>query len=246
MATVGRNEPCPCGSGKKYKKCCMAKETTLDLEAYRAARTEESLRGEIMKFATSARFKDEIVEAFRKFHRDKIDTSLLLGQSPMDNIRFLDWFINDHVHSEKKKRIIELFDEVRGKSLDEDQKTLLEDWLVSHIGAFEVESIEGGTLKLAALFGEETLSFEDKEACDELGKGEIVVARITTSKGEKKLGGAPIRLPADSKQQFIDSIHAEFEKHKEEHPEAELSTFVAENTHLLNALALELVPESSD
>jgi len=23
---VGRNDPCPCGSGKKYKKCCMAKQ----------------------------------------------------------------------------------------------------------------------------------------------------------------------------------------------------------------------------
>jgi methionyl aminopeptidase len=23
---VGRNDPCPCGSGKKYKKCCMGKE----------------------------------------------------------------------------------------------------------------------------------------------------------------------------------------------------------------------------
>ncbi len=22
---VGRNEPCPCGSKKKYKKCCVAK-----------------------------------------------------------------------------------------------------------------------------------------------------------------------------------------------------------------------------
>jgi preprotein translocase subunit SecA len=22
---VGRNEPCPCGSGKKYKKCCLNK-----------------------------------------------------------------------------------------------------------------------------------------------------------------------------------------------------------------------------
>jgi len=21
---VGRNEPCPCGSGRKYKKCCGA------------------------------------------------------------------------------------------------------------------------------------------------------------------------------------------------------------------------------
>lgn len=23
---IGRNDPCPCGSGKKYKKCCMGKE----------------------------------------------------------------------------------------------------------------------------------------------------------------------------------------------------------------------------
>lgn len=23
---VGRNDPCPCGSGKKYKACCMQKE----------------------------------------------------------------------------------------------------------------------------------------------------------------------------------------------------------------------------
>jgi preprotein translocase subunit SecA len=22
---IGRNEPCPCGSGKKYKKCCLEK-----------------------------------------------------------------------------------------------------------------------------------------------------------------------------------------------------------------------------
>ena len=26
--TVGRNDPCPCGSGKKYKNCCMRKNTT--------------------------------------------------------------------------------------------------------------------------------------------------------------------------------------------------------------------------
>ena len=25
MAAVERNAPCPCGSGKKYKKCCLAK-----------------------------------------------------------------------------------------------------------------------------------------------------------------------------------------------------------------------------
>jgi hypothetical protein len=29
MAKIGRNSPCPCGSGKKYKRCCEGKETEL-------------------------------------------------------------------------------------------------------------------------------------------------------------------------------------------------------------------------
>lgn len=28
MEKVGRNKPCPCGSGKKYKKCCYQKNNT--------------------------------------------------------------------------------------------------------------------------------------------------------------------------------------------------------------------------
>jgi SWIM/SEC-C metal-binding protein len=28
MVQVGRNEPCPCGSGKKYKNCCLMKDAT--------------------------------------------------------------------------------------------------------------------------------------------------------------------------------------------------------------------------
>ncbi len=26
MTKVGRNQPCPCGSGKKYKQCCLASD----------------------------------------------------------------------------------------------------------------------------------------------------------------------------------------------------------------------------
>jgi tetratricopeptide (TPR) repeat protein len=28
MAKIGRNAPCPCGSGKKYKKCCLPLQDT--------------------------------------------------------------------------------------------------------------------------------------------------------------------------------------------------------------------------
>ena len=38
QSAVGRNEPCPCGSGKKYKKCCLPR----DQELQRAAQASTS------------------------------------------------------------------------------------------------------------------------------------------------------------------------------------------------------------
>ena len=29
---AGRNDPCPCGSGKKYKRCCLAKDRSRQAE----------------------------------------------------------------------------------------------------------------------------------------------------------------------------------------------------------------------
>jgi tetratricopeptide (TPR) repeat protein len=37
MAKPGRNEPCPCGSGKKYKRCCLAKDEQAERAAIAAA-----------------------------------------------------------------------------------------------------------------------------------------------------------------------------------------------------------------
>jgi len=33
LRKVGRNENCPCGSGKKYKNCCLKKKEAQDLES---------------------------------------------------------------------------------------------------------------------------------------------------------------------------------------------------------------------
>ena len=39
--SLGRNDPCHCGSGKKYKQCCLAKDETKEREA----RTKASSAG---------------------------------------------------------------------------------------------------------------------------------------------------------------------------------------------------------
>ena len=36
-ARPGRNEPCPCGSGRKYKQCCLAKDESLAAAARKVA-----------------------------------------------------------------------------------------------------------------------------------------------------------------------------------------------------------------
>ncbi len=41
MTATGRNDPCPCGSGKKYKQCCLAKDEAKAREAL-AKRTAEA------------------------------------------------------------------------------------------------------------------------------------------------------------------------------------------------------------
>ena len=34
LVKPGRNDPCPCGSGNKYKKCCLAKEEAVAREQF--------------------------------------------------------------------------------------------------------------------------------------------------------------------------------------------------------------------
>jgi tetratricopeptide (TPR) repeat protein len=54
MAKTGRNDPCPCGSGQKYKRCCLVK----DEAAAAAARPPPPV-------AAPARHTSALLEAFR-------------------------------------------------------------------------------------------------------------------------------------------------------------------------------------
>lgn len=69
MAKPGRNDPCHCGSGNKYKKCCLAKDEAVEREgmaearAQREARREERAAGrrlqvQELKAAMAARLAD--------------------------------------------------------------------------------------------------------------------------------------------------------------------------------------------
>jgi tetratricopeptide (TPR) repeat protein len=60
MANTGRNDPCPCGSGKKYKKCCLPKEEAVMFEAHARDQAARERRAEARR-AEQRRTKAEVL-----------------------------------------------------------------------------------------------------------------------------------------------------------------------------------------
>ncbi|MFH0786471.1 MAG: SEC-C metal-binding domain-containing protein [Pseudomonadota bacterium] len=56
MAIIGRNDPCPCGSGKKYKKCCLAANQVVSTEEFYYQRVSEAYNRGFDKMAEYAGF----------------------------------------------------------------------------------------------------------------------------------------------------------------------------------------------
>jgi tetratricopeptide (TPR) repeat protein len=54
MAKPGRNDPCPCGSGNKYKKCCLAKEEAVARDRFVEAQARRDERAETRSVETAA------------------------------------------------------------------------------------------------------------------------------------------------------------------------------------------------
>ena len=127
MAKPGRNDRCPCGSGKKYKACCLTKDEAAEREELakaqssrdeRAAEKRQSLRE--VREALTARlaghapaddiFDDELMQAsnaaLRLVHEGRLDQAEAAARDLM--VRFPDmpdgWEYLGLVHEKRGER----------------------------------------------------------------------------------------------------------------------------------------------
>ena len=63
MAKIGRNDPCACGSGKKYKKCCMAGDEAAARAARAARPAPAAVPARRSSLAGHVQEHDELAEA---------------------------------------------------------------------------------------------------------------------------------------------------------------------------------------
>jgi len=146
--TLGRNDPCWCGSGKKYKKCHLDSDEKSPPPADPRETpppginvAEGELRGRLMEFGTSALRKREVEESLQTFvgpdQPAGVDDDSLAREA-------LDWMIHDYVPPRLGHPVIQEFLKRNPGGLTMRQRKILEAWSRSRYSLFEVQEVRRG------------------------------------------------------------------------------------------------------
>jgi len=93
-AKVGRNDPCPCGSNKKYKRCCLSNQHAVEDSPWQRQRVASNRLSDEMFAFVRKRFGNEILVAWMDFNQTEfpppMDEDIPEGQIFFPYL-FFDW-----------------------------------------------------------------------------------------------------------------------------------------------------------
>jgi hypothetical protein len=170
---VGRNRPCPCGSGKKYKKCCLAvrdKAGRSGVERATVHDLDERLVNEMARYATR-RFG----RAWRRCAEAFVDPEEA-GQL------FLPWSVYEA--TVKGRPIVEWFLEERGRRLRDEEREWLGAQRRAWLSVWEVTEVEPGrSVTVRDLLTGEERCIQEVSGSQTLVRRDAVLGRVVDQGG---------------------------------------------------------------
>ncbi len=203
---IGRNEPCPCGSGKKYKKCCLNKahQQPENLTWHRLRRAINGLPRDLTHFARKTLGDATLEQAWAEFIEDP--TRPFSPEEPLIPV-FMSWFLFHWCPPGKTTPIARDFlSAAPARRLDPLARRYIEAALDGYFSFFDVVSSQPGRgMRLRDVFTKETLEVTEHTASQTLRPGDIVLAFPVTLDGLTVLECCgPIAVPPDHKLMFIE------------------------------------------
>ena len=206
---VGRNDPCPCGSGRKYKKCCQESSGEQDFHYRRWSRVEADLIPELLAYALETLGPEAIEDAWNEFH-DYEAPDAYDPQSPMNSV-FLPWFLFNWIHETKLPdspdfsvtTIAVSF--LREHELSEDEMRLILSATKAPYSLCEVQELTPGVgMTLFDLFRRVKHEVIERTASQTLKKGEILYCATTHLDGViSNVGTSPYALRPIAKRDIL-------------------------------------------
>lgn len=133
---AGRNEPCPCGSGKKYKKCCGAKEAVSITHVLE--NEMDDLQKKLLHFALN-NFEEDVYKGFEEY-QDYFDIEE--EERQFYEFVYTIWFSLFHA-LEDGDTILEKFISAEvGKLKRPKLKQILQSWTEARVIAGEITHID--------------------------------------------------------------------------------------------------------
>ncbi|WP_347331320.1 YecA family protein [Marinimicrobium locisalis] len=207
MAKTGRNDPCPCGSGRKYKKCCLPKQAppVSDLSRQRLRKTEGTLVEPMLAHAKEVYGQNFMIAAWEEFTVG-YDWPLSEDTPEVETI-FLPWVLynwepyNEDLPPEEAPEVTETiaehYLEHGGRRLDDYTQRFIKAACAQPYSFFVVTDIAPNqSLKLKDLLLGREVTVLERMATEDLNPGDILYSRIVTLDGATvMLGCAPIIIP---------------------------------------------------
>ena len=198
MDRPGRNEPCYCGSGKKYKQCHMVADLAADREGRAWADAARDLRLAIFEFADDARFEDEAGPAAARYWNEYYSAETLPLMSPGEAERFLDWFAFDYTLPSAGERVVDIYRKEQGENLSLQQRELLAQWADgAPLGGYELTGYERQTLRLKEFLSGEMIDVFEPGGHGNAPLGSIILGRPVRVQDQYEFFSLPAYIPPE-------------------------------------------------
>jgi hypothetical protein len=197
---VGRNDPCPCGSGKKYKKCCIDKEAApVNYMKQKLDRFHERIVDKLMRHGDKVFSPGAYYEAADEFfgwpEDEETEEFDLEDHLPV----FYPWFLfkwriesadgESVLPGPQDQSIVQSYLQTHGRKLDPVEREYLERFAHAPFSFFEITAVESGkSLSLRDILLDRDHHVLEKSASESLQKGDVVFGSAFETGGIGLLG----------------------------------------------------------
>lgn len=220
-AGASRNSPCPCGSGRKHKRCCGASSVPEGL----------SLTERIAAFAVAAVPLPELQAAWEEHG----ETGSVRRPDAARFDLFLDWLVSGRRSG--GKTFLERFEAEHGAGLNDADRRVLETHKATRLGVYEVVAIRRGKgLRFKDIFSGEESEVGDVSSSRSAAPHDVLVARVRWTDDPPSLWGEAVLFGPLEREELKFDLRSAYGEAKVHEPELSWQGFLNSALPLLRRL----------
>ncbi|NOK58024.1 MAG: zinc chelation protein SecC [Chloroflexi bacterium AL-W] len=248
MAKIGRNDPCYCGSGKKYKHCHKPIDEATQAEQRKLRQVQDGLMSKIIEQAQGQ--SHQIPAALARYWNGKYTADQLSNLDELEHhgaSRFLTWFAFDYPLDEDQTLVEQLAHGEHEVELDAVELGLLSTWIPIRLRPYVVKDVlKGQHFHVRDMLEDTLYEVEDHSASRHIVPGEVVVVHLVPVGTRYHIAGAAAHLTDDTYEPLSEFADMHLSAFRHRNPDTIWREILKEHSELFNHFVMALPVDTPD